>query len=87
MVTNFRKVFLLTVISLSCFAASAQKKKKDKDKGKEIAGAPAVVAPKPAPKKGPKPYDEVITKKAVTTRGMITVHEVEDKFYFEVPAI
>lgn len=85
MVTNFRKIFLLAVIFLSCFAANAQRKKKDKDKGKEIAGAPAVVAPKPAPKKGPKPYDEVITKKAVTTRGLITVHEVDDKFYFEIP--
>ena len=86
MITNFRKVFLLAIISFSFCTVNAQKKKNDKDKGKEIVGAPAVMAPKPAPKKGPKPYDEIITKKAITTKGMLTVHEVEDKFYFEVPA-
>lgn len=86
MVTNLRKVFLLAVVSFTCFAANAQKKKKkDDDKNKVVAGAPAVMPPKPAPKKGPKPYEEIITKKAVTTKGMLIVHEVEDKFYFEVP--
>ncbi len=85
MVTNFRRVFLLGVITLACLGASAQKKKKDKDKGKEIVGAPAVAAPKPAPKKGPKPYSEIITNKAVSTRGLLTVHSLEDKYYFEIP--
>ncbi len=33
---------------------------------------------------GPKPYKEVITDKAKTTRGLFTVHKVEDKYYFEI---
>ncbi|MDN3588030.1 zinc-dependent metalloprotease [Pedobacter aquatilis] len=32
----------------------------------------------------PKPYDQVITSKASTRKGMITTHKIEDKFYFEI---
>ncbi|WP_316738205.1 zinc-dependent metalloprotease [Pedobacter aquatilis] len=32
----------------------------------------------------PKPYDQVITAKASTRKGMITTHKIEDKFYFEI---
>ena len=31
------------------------------------------------------PYEKVITDKAVSDEGIITVHKVEDKYYFEVP--
>lgn len=34
---------------------------------------------------GPKPYSEVITDKAKTTRGLLTVHRLDDKYYFEIP--
>jgi hypothetical protein len=39
----------------------------------------------PAAAKGPKPYKDVITSKAVTDLGLFKVHKVEDKFYFEIP--
>ncbi|MEI7734410.1 MAG: zinc-dependent metalloprotease [Ferruginibacter sp.] len=45
------------------------------------AGMPTASAPKP----GPKPYKEVITEKAKTSRGLFTVHKVDDKYYFELP--
>lgn len=32
----------------------------------------------------PKPYDQVITAKASTRKGMITTHKIEDKFFFEI---
>ncbi|WP_231465035.1 MULTISPECIES: zinc-dependent metalloprotease [unclassified Pedobacter] len=32
----------------------------------------------------PKPYDQVITSKASTRKGMITTHKIEDKFFFEI---
>jgi hypothetical protein len=35
-------------------------------------------------KSEPKPYATVITAKAITRRGMITTHKLEDKFYFEI---
>ena len=37
------------------------------------------------PRRGPRPYDQVITARAVTDAGMITVHRVEDRWFFEVP--
>lgn len=33
---------------------------------------------------GVKPYSKVITDKAITHRGLFTVHKVEDKYYFEI---
>ncbi len=32
----------------------------------------------------PKPYNQVITDKAVTRKGMITTHKLDDKFFFEI---
>ncbi|WEK33835.1 MAG: zinc-dependent metalloprotease [Candidatus Pseudobacter hemicellulosilyticus] len=32
-----------------------------------------------------KPYKELITTKAVTQKGLLTVHKVENKFYLEIP--
>ena len=34
---------------------------------------------------GMKPYDKVITKKAVTDEGLFKVHQVDDKYYYEIP--
>ncbi len=33
---------------------------------------------------GPKPYKEVITEKAITKKGLFTVHKVEERYYFEI---
>lgn len=41
---------------------------------------------KPAAKPGePKPYDEVITKEAISQEGLFKVHRIDDKVYFEIP--
>ena len=37
-----------------------------------------------APRTAPRPYKEVITEKAVTKKGLFTVHKVDDKYYFEI---
>src|SRR5882724_13429172 len=37
-----------------------------------------------ASKTGPKPYKDVITDKAISKKGLFTVHKVEDKWYFEI---
>jgi Met-zincin/Domain of unknown function (DUF5117)/Domain of unknown function (DUF5118) len=33
----------------------------------------------------PQPYDKVITKEAKSTKGVFTVHEIKDKYYYEIP--
>ena len=32
-----------------------------------------------------KPYDKIISKEAVSSKGLVDVHLVEDKYYFEIP--
>ncbi|WP_316825444.1 zinc-dependent metalloprotease [Pedobacter miscanthi] len=44
-------------------------------------GAPVLPA---ANKNLPKPFEQVITEKAVTRKGMITTHRLEDKYFFEI---
>jgi hypothetical protein len=36
-------------------------------------------------RRGPRPYAQVITARAHTERGAITVHRVDDRYFFEVP--
>jgi hypothetical protein len=38
-----------------------------------------------APSQDPQPYDKVITKEAKTKKGVFTVHQIKDKYYFEIP--
>ncbi|SJZ36181.1 zinc-dependent metalloprotease [Sediminibacterium ginsengisoli] len=35
-------------------------------------------------RQGPRPYREVITDKAVTKKGLFTVHKVDDRYFFEI---
>lgn len=35
-------------------------------------------------RQGPRPYKEIVTEKAVTKKGLFTVHKVDEKYYFEV---
>ncbi|SMC98556.1 zinc-dependent metalloprotease [Pedobacter africanus] len=37
------------------------------------------------PSTGPKPYNQVITAKAKTDKGLFKVHFVEDRYFFEIP--
>ncbi|MEP6836308.1 MAG: zinc-dependent metalloprotease [Gemmatimonas sp.] len=47
-----------------------------------VEGAPP---PNAAARRSPRPYAQVITAKAITDRGGISVHHVDDKFFFEIP--
>jgi uncharacterized protein DUF5117/uncharacterized protein DUF5118 len=50
--------------------------------------APAPATPQqssPPARRGPRPYAEVITARAVTDSGGIPTHHVDDKWFFEVP--
>ncbi|WP_035467740.1 zinc-dependent metalloprotease [Algoriphagus mannitolivorans] len=63
----------------------AQKKKK-KDQTPPPAAAPAAAArPANGNTNGPKPYKEVITAKAKTTSGLFKVHQIEEKYFYEIP--
>ena len=75
----------ITLIAfLSVFAVVANAKLKDKPAA-DTAGVAKKAADSSASKKGPKPFDKVITDKAVTHKGLFTVHKLDDKWYFEIP--
>nr|WP_157366943.1 zinc-dependent metalloprotease [Algoriphagus vanfongensis] len=62
----------------------AQRKKKKDSKKEATTTAPA----KPqngGNNKGPKPYKEVITKDAKSKDGLFKVHQIDDKYYYEIP--
>jgi Met-zincin/Domain of unknown function (DUF5117)/Domain of unknown function (DUF5118) len=47
--------------------------------GRGGGGGAALAAP------NPQPYDRVITKEAKSKKGLFTVHQVGERFYFEIP--
>ncbi|WP_409620505.1 zinc-dependent metalloprotease [Cloacibacterium normanense] len=68
-------------------SASAFSQQKDSVKVDLKAKKDTVNTAKPKDKKPEKiqPFEKVITNKAVSDEGIITVHKVEDKYYFEIP--
>lgn len=70
---------LLSVTAWLPAQQDSTKVKTDTLKAKPTASA----TPKKAEKI--KPYKDIITDKAVTDDGIISVHKVEDKYYFEIP--
>ncbi len=82
-----KKLTLIVTCLLFCFAQGTfaqSKKKRRADKN-----APVKVETK-APeskdgKKEPKPYKKVIDSTAVTQRGLIDIHKINDKYLFEIP--
>jgi hypothetical protein len=82
-----KKLLLVLLTTSVAFYGNAQKKPKTPT---PATPAPATVAPAglfsgmPGAKPAPKAYKDVITEKAVTQKGLFTVHRVEDKYYFEL---
>ena len=68
--------FLVVTFSLTAIA---------QDKPVTPAAPVAATPPVTPPKAAPKPYKEVITNKAITSKGLFTMHKVEDKYYAELP--
>lgn len=80
-----KKILVLPLMACIALTSVARDKKKKKHrKGQAVAAAPAAKTDS-ASKKGPKPYDKVITDKAVSRAGLFTVHKIDDKWYFEIP--
>ena len=75
---------ILVVFFVFGLATGVQAQKKSKKKGKK--GKTEASKPKPKPKKGAiLPYDKVITKKAKTDEGLFKVHQLDEKYFYEIP--
>ena len=76
-----RQALLCLLLLLAANISRAQDKKPDAPATPPAAGAEK----KDPPKNEPKPFKEVITAKAKSSKGLVNVHKVEDKWYFEIP--
>lgn len=79
---NSIKILLLalTLVVSSCNTA---KKAAEEEAAKKAAAAKAN---KPKPKKGDiQPYSKVITKDAKTDEGLFKVHDIDGKYFYEIP--
>jgi hypothetical protein len=79
------KNFLLTLGLCTSLAgvAVAQTRPQVADSTRRVAGA-AGMQGSATQKAQPKPYDQVITAKAVSKDGLFKTHKVDDKYYFEI---
>jgi len=87
-----RYLLLTVMLTLCILNVYAQKKKKEKKKeDAKIEKAVDAVATavkdklKDDKKKGPKAFKDLIDTSAVSQKGMISVHKMDDKWYFEIP--
>ena len=81
-----KRYIMFTLLGItSVFVASAQTKPAipTTTSADSLKKPAAPVAPA-ANKNLPKPFEQVITGKAVTRKGMITTHRLEDKYFFEI---
>ena len=81
-----------TMLALFASSTTLAQPRRPQTPGETPATPPAAGAPAPresagpsASRPGPKPYKDVITAKAISRKGLFTVHKVDDKYYFEIP--
>lgn len=80
-----RVYFLASYFLLLPFVLLAQKTKSPLPADTAGKGIKAPTAQQPTrPKTGSRNYKEVITDKAITQKGLFTVHKIDDKFFFEI---
>jgi hypothetical protein len=77
---SIQYLFILLLLAISTPGLIAQKPAEGETKESS-----ADKDGKDSKKKGPKPYSEVVTSQAKTQVGLLTIHNMDDKFYFEIP--
>src|ERR1017187_872793 len=77
------------VIAFTFCAAAVLYAQEPPTPGEPPAQTPAAGAPPRAgitpPSQDPQPYEKVITKDAKSKKGIFTVHQIKEKYYYEIP--
>ncbi|WP_256007561.1 zinc-dependent metalloprotease [Pedobacter deserti] len=79
-----KKNVLLTLLGLASAAYVNAQDKPATPPAKPAAANPNAMNRPAAPTNGPKPYKQVITDSAKTDHGLFKVHQVQDRYYFEI---
>ena len=80
-----RLTLVLGVMGVMFYSTESFAQKKKKKDSKKEATTPATPAKPKANDSDPKPYKEIITAKAKSKDGLFKVHQIEDKYYYEIP--
>jgi len=75
-----RKLLALALLTTTVAMAQRDSSSAPRPGGNPFGGGAAAAANR----QGPRPYKEVITDKAITKKGLFTVHKVDEKYYFEI---
>jgi len=77
------RILLTLVCILSIATYSIAQNKKTVPAQRDTSKTVQLTAPA-TPPKGPKPYKDVITDKAITRKGLVWVHKMDEKWFFEI---
>lgn len=90
-----KRMALLSITVALCAPSLAQRRPQSPPTPTPQSPSPAQAAPgstgpsmsgaRGTSSNGPKPYKDVITEKAKSSKGLFTVHKVDEKFFFEIP--
>jgi hypothetical protein len=75
-----KALIIIFFVTGFCSTSQAQDKPSATQDTVKRAGLPGIGTSKAKPK----PYRTVITEKAITAKGLLTVHQVDDKYFFEI---
>lgn len=79
--SRMKKTLFIVALFAGTLVIAQQKDSLPVAGGRPIPGGSGLAG---AVKTGPKPYKEIITDKAITQKGLFTVHKVDEKYYFEI---
>jgi hypothetical protein len=80
-----RRKSTLAICLMACSVIAAAQRPQGRENTPPPASSNTPANANARPNTGPRPYNEVITAKAKTDKGLLVTHKVDDKFYFEVP--
>jgi hypothetical protein len=81
-----RSIIPLTLIALAgCASASSTTPTPTPGPRAQAQGQQQEARGDTARPRGPRPYNQVITREAVTDSGVFLVHRIQDRFYYEIP--
>ena len=81
-----RGIAIRVLLSLCLMTTAFVVKAQDPTTPPQEPSATAPQRPGPTPPSAePQPYEKVITKDAKSKKGVFTVHQVKDKYYYEIP--
>jgi hypothetical protein len=84
MPTSHTRRYLLTLVCFFAFvSATIGQDKKTIPPPRDTSRTVQLTAPA-MPQKGPKPYKEIITDRTLTRKGLVWVHRLDDKWFFEI---